>query len=59
MGWKTSKILSRLLLLTLCSAQWSFAAVSESAPAQQWGRDYFPNTPLINQDGQPVRFLMT
>jgi protein SCO1/2 len=57
MGWKTSKILSRLLLLTLCSAQWSFAAVSESAPAQQWGRDYFPNTPLINQDGQPVRFF--
>ncbi|WP_342622589.1 SCO family protein [Pseudomonas alkylphenolica] len=57
MGWKTLKLLSRLLLLTLCSAQWSLAAVSESAPAQQWGRDYFPNTPLINQDGQPLRFF--
>ena len=57
MGWKTSTILGRLLLLTLCSTQWSLAAVSENEPAQQWGRDYFPNTLLINQDGQHVRFF--
>ncbi|MEG0858367.1 MAG: SCO family protein [Pseudomonas sp.] len=54
MGWKTWVLLSHLLLLT-CSV--SLAAVNESAPAQAWGRDYFPNTPLINQDGQPVHFF--
>lgn len=54
MGWKTWTILSHLLLFT-CSV--SLAAVDESTPAQAWGRDYFPNTSLINQDGQPVRFF--
>ena len=53
MGWKTWTALSQLLLFT-CNL--SLAAVSDNAPAQSWGRDYFPNTQLINQDGQPVRF---
>ncbi|MCW2271486.1 SCO family protein [Pseudomonas sp. JUb96] len=58
MGRQTSATLRCcLLLLTLCSAQWASAAVPDSDPAQQWGENYFPNTVLINQDGQSVRFF--
>lgn len=58
MAGNTWKRLKRwLLVLTLGSAQCSLAAISDSDPGQQWGRDYFPNTPLINQDGQSVRFF--
>ncbi|NBA98375.1 SCO family protein [Pseudomonas sp. R5(2019)] len=46
-----------LLLLTLCAAQWSAAATGENDPPQAWGRDYFPNIPLVTQDGQTVHFF--
>lgn len=40
-----------MLLLTTCIAQ--VAAATE----QPWGRDYFPNTELVNQEGKHVRFF--
>lgn len=46
-----------LLLLTLFSVQWSVAASNDNGLAQQWGKDYFPNTLLVNQDGQQVHFF--
>lgn len=54
MGWKTWMALAQSLLL---SGGVALAAVSENRPEQVWGRDYFPNTTLINQDGQPLQFF--
>src|SRR5256885_17158360 len=33
-----------------------FVMAVPAAPATRWGADYFPNVPLITQDGKPVRF---
>ncbi len=46
-----------MLLFTLCAAQGAWAAAPESDAAQHWGESYFPNTALINQDGESVRFF--
>ncbi len=54
MGWKTWLTLGHLLLSACAVAQ---AAVSENTSSQQWGQAYFPNTALVTQDGQPVRFF--
>ncbi|TDF86425.1 c-type cytochrome [Pseudomonas sp. H9] len=54
MGWKTWMALGQALLL---SCEVALAAVGENQPAQPWGQDYFPNTPLINQEGQTLRFF--
>nr|WP_166367183.1 SCO family protein [Pseudomonas akapageensis] len=32
-------------------------AASESDPGTPWGRDYFPNTALVNQDGKTLHFF--
>jgi protein SCO1/2 len=35
-----------------------FAAVGRpAAAASRWGAEYFPNVPLVDQDGTPVRFF--
>ena len=31
--------------------------ITASAQASPWGRDYFPNVPLVTQDGEEVRFF--
>jgi protein SCO1/2 len=56
--WTNKTTITRLLLLlTLCTARWAAAASGESDPGTPWGRDYFPNTALVNQDGQTVHFF--
>ena len=56
--WTMSiKLLRLLLLFTLCITRWSAAAAEDSDSSTPWGRDYFPNTELVNQDGQKVRFF--
>jgi protein SCO1/2 len=58
MNWKHWLKLSRLLLLfTLCPAEYSLATSNENNSTQHWGRDYFPNIALVNQEGQPVHFF--
>jgi len=41
-----------LMCLLLC---WALQGVAEEATP--WGAGFFPNTPLTDQDGQPVRFF--
>jgi copper(I)-binding protein/cytochrome oxidase Cu insertion factor (SCO1/SenC/PrrC family) len=36
---------------------WIACLVTASAQASPWGRDYFPNVPLVTQDGEKVRFF--
>ncbi len=58
MNWKHWLKLSRLLLLfTLCPAEYSLATSNENNSTQHWGRDYFPNIVLVNQEGKPVHFF--
>ena len=45
-----------LLLLLLGFARWVSAA-EDGDPGTPWGKDYFPNTALINQDGQTLHFF--
>lgn len=52
--------LTLVLLLMLCllsSAQRPSAAAPPVGSATPWGRDYFPNTLLTDQDGQTLRFF--
>lgn len=49
------KLLRLLLLFTLGITGWSVAEDSDTGTP--WGKDYFPNTELVNQDGQKVRFF--
>lgn len=52
--------LTLVLLLMLCllsSAQRPSAAAPPVGSATPWGRDYFPNTLLTDQDGQSLRFF--
>ncbi|WP_433771947.1 SCO family protein [Pseudomonas putida] len=51
------KLLRLLLLFTLGITGWSAAGADDSDPGTPWGKDYFPNTELVNQDGQKVRFF--
>ncbi len=48
------------IAMTVCviAAMWgSLSGVAgDVQPATPWGRDFFPDTALINQDDQPVRF---
>ncbi|NUT74130.1 c-type cytochrome [Pseudomonas sp. C1C7] len=46
-----------LLLFILGITGWSAAVAEDSDSSTPWGRDYFPNTELINQDGQKKRFF--
>lgn len=46
-------MISRLAISLLCAI--AFAAPDARAE-QSWGRDYFPNTVLIDQDGKRLRF---
>ncbi len=36
---------------------WIACLLAVSAQASPWGRDYFPNVPLVTQDGENVRFF--
>ncbi|MBC3438031.1 SCO family protein [Pseudomonas sp. BW16M2] len=45
-----------LLLLTL-SLAWSLPPSTRATPSTPWGADYFPNIPLLTQDGQQVHFF--
>lgn len=52
--------LTLVLLLMLCllsSAQRPSAVAPPVGSATPWGRDYFPNTLLTDQDGQTLRFF--
>jgi len=51
------KLLRLLVLFTLGITGWSAATAEDSDTATPWGKDYFPNTELVNQDGQKVRFF--
>ncbi|PPK37315.1 electron transporter SenC [Pseudomonas laurylsulfatiphila] len=53
----TIKFLRLLLLLTLGITGGSAAVAEDSGSSTPWGRDYFPNTELVNQDGQKMRFF--
>lgn len=56
--WTQSiKLLRLLFLFTLGITGWSAAAAEDSDTGSPWGKDYFPNTELVNQDGQKVRFF--
>ena len=46
-----------LLLFILGITGWSAAVAEDSDSSTPWGRDYFPNTELVNQDGQKKRFF--
>src|SRR5689334_15900932 len=39
-------------LLAVAAMLW----VGATAAANRWGADYFPNVPLVTQDGRTVRF---
>ncbi len=54
---RTSALTRIFLSLSLCLAQGLALAAAESESASPWGRDYFPNTALVNQDGQTVHFF--
>lgn len=54
--WTQTIKFLRLLLFTLGIAGGS-AAAEDSNTSTPWGKDYFPNTELVNQDGQKVRFF--
>jgi len=45
----------RLVAAAWLAAAW-FAAGVHCAAAAPWGADYFPNVPLVTQDGKTVRF---
>lgn len=51
--------LCRLLLLLLLTLglSWSLPHSPRATPSTPWGADYFPNIPLLTQDGQQVRFF--
>lgn len=56
--WTRSLNLLRLLLLFTLGITGGSAAVAEDSDSgTPWGKDYFPNTELVNQDGQKVRFF--
>ncbi|MDH4870262.1 SCO family protein [Pseudomonas sp. BN515] len=48
--------LTLLALATVCAGIW-LAPAGQPAAAAPWGRDYFPNSELIDQDGQHLRFF--
>ncbi|MDH4568939.1 c-type cytochrome [Pseudomonas sp. BN414] len=48
--------LALLALATACAGFW-LAPASQTASSAPWGRDYFPNTELIDQDGEHLRFF--
>lgn len=56
---KLGRITCSLLMLSLaaCILGSSPQPPEEVEAATPWGADYFPNTPLVTQDGQPVRFF--
>lgn len=57
LSWTAPNPLIRLLLLFLLGlARWVSAA-EDGDPGTPWGKDYFPNTALINQDGQTLHFF--
>jgi len=47
-----------LLLLPLAlSLAWSLPPSTRATPSTPWGADYFPNIPLLTQDGRQVHFF--
>lgn len=58
MGWFRCPTRAHLLLLLVaCLPYWPPQATQDVAQATPWGRDYFPNIRLLDQDGHPVRFF--
>lgn len=58
MGWfRRIRGSHLLLLLVICIPFWHPQAPQAVEAATPWGQDYFPNTALVTQDGQPVRFF--
>ncbi|MBA2961843.1 MULTISPECIES: SCO family protein [Ramlibacter] len=51
------KVVTRLAALLLAAAGWSGAALAANSSQTPWGPDYFPNVPLVTQDGKSVRFF--
>jgi protein SCO1/2 len=47
----------RALLLMIMAVCGGAAAAAESEPNTPWGRDFFPNTPLVAQDGRQLKFF--
>lgn len=46
-----------LVLVALSVTAWIRVAEAGTNPQSPWGADYFPNIPLITQDGKSVRFF--
>ncbi|NUT79266.1 c-type cytochrome [Pseudomonas sp. C1C7] len=54
---RTIRLLRLLLLFTLGITGGAAAVAEENGTSTPWGKDYFPNTELVNQDGQKVHFF--
>ena len=50
------RIAMMALLLFTASALTPAGQALAAPPGSPWGRDYFPNIPLVDQDGQTLRF---
>ena len=58
MGWFRRLTRAHLmLLLVVCMPYWPPQATQDVVETTPWGRDYFPNIRLLDQDGRPVRFF--
>lgn len=56
-GFRRMAVIYLLLLLVVLILFWLQQVPQDAQAATPWGRDYFPNTRLVTQEGQPVRFF--
>ena len=47
----------KVMRQTLLAAAFLFLTYTTTAMSSPWGENYFPNIPLITQDGKSVRFF--
>lgn len=53
---ETWRAMSAFLLLTATVLSFGLRHSQAAPPDSPWGSDYFPNVPLVNQDGKVLRF---
>ncbi|NIE74863.1 c-type cytochrome [Pantoea sp. Ap-967] len=51
------RVLLAILLFAVGLHYWPLTQAPAREASTPWGADYFPNTPLVNQDGQQVHFF--